>query len=122
MRRMITMAAAAALVGTAAMAPTPASAASAVAAPVAAPGPLQPAQFFGAGPHWGDDGWERRRQWREWRQHQDEMRIAEAARREAWRIEQEREQRRAWRRAMREQHGHGYGPNPAYGFGHFRSW
>ncbi len=122
MRRMITMAAAAGLVGTTAMAPTLAPAASVAAAPIAAPQPIHTAQFYGAGPHWGDDGWERRRQWREWRQQQDEMRVAEAARREAWRIEQEREQRRAWRRAMREQHGHGYGHNPAYGFGHFRSW
>jgi Spy/CpxP family protein refolding chaperone len=109
------------MVGTAAMAPTSAPAASAAAsAAIAAPGLLQPVQFYGAGPHWGDDGWERRRQWREWRQQRDEMRIAEAARREAWRIEQEREERRAWRRAMREQHGHG--PDPAYGFGRFRTW
>ena len=115
MRRMITMAAAAALVGTTAMAPTLAPAASAAAAPIAAPGPLRPVQFYGAAPFYGDDGWERRRQRREWRQHQDEARIAEAARREAWRIEQEREQRRAWRRA---QHGHG----PAYGFGQYRGW
>ena len=119
MRRLMAMAAAAVVVGTAALAPAPASAALAATAPLAATGPLQPVQFYGAGPHWGDDGWERRRQWREWRQHQDEARIAEAARREAWRTEQEREQRRAWRRAMREQQ---YGYGPAYGFGEYRSW
>jgi Spy/CpxP family protein refolding chaperone len=119
---MITVAAAAALVGAASLASTPAPAAEMGVAAIAPPSLLRPVQFYGGGPHWGDDGWERRRQWREWRQQQDEMRVAEAARREAWRIEQEREQRRAWRRAMREQHGHGYGPNPAYGFGHFRSW
>ncbi len=58
---------------------------------------------------------ERRRQWREWSRQQDEARIAEAARREAMLIEQEREQRRAWWRAKREQE---YG----YGQGYYRSW
>jgi Spy/CpxP family protein refolding chaperone len=120
MRRLLTaMAAAATLVGAATLAPTPAPAASAAAAPFAAPQSLHPVQFYGAGPHYGDHGWERRRQWREWRRERDEARIAEAARREAWRIEQEREQRRAWRRAMREQH---YGYGPAYGYGHHRGW
>lgn len=120
MRRMVTMAAAAAFVGAATLASAPAApAAERSAAPIASPSLLLPVQFYGGGPHWGDDGWERRRQWREWRQQHDEMRIAEAARREAWRIERERGQRRAWRRAMREQqHRHG----PAYGFSRYRSW
>ncbi len=52
---------------------------------------------------------------REWRQQRDEARIAEAARREAWHIEQEREQRRAWRHAQREQQ-YGHGP------GFYRGW
>ena len=65
---------------------------------------LQPVQYWGSGPQqvW-DGGWDRRAQWHEWRRERDEARIAEAARREAWRIEQEREQRRAWWRAQREQ-------------------
>ena len=113
------MAAAAVLAGAAAFAPKPVPAAGAVVAPIAAPQPLHHVQFYGAMPHSGDDGWERRRQWREWRRERDEARIAEAARREAWRIEQEREQRRAWRRAQREQH---YGYGPAYGYGHHRGW
>ncbi len=71
-------------------------------------------QFYGARPYWGDDGGERRRQWREWRRARDEARIAEAARREASRVEQERKQRWAWRRAMRERQ---YGYGPAYGYG-----
>ena len=75
-------------------------------------------QYWGSGPYQSDDGWERRRQWREWRRERDEARIAEAARREAWRIDQERKQRRAWRRAVREQYGYG----PVYGYGHQRGW
>ncbi len=109
MGRVMAMAAAAALVGAAALAPTPARAAAAAAAPFAAPQSLHPVQFYGAGPCYGDDGWERRRQWREWRRERDEARIAEAARREAWRIEQERERRRAQWRASREQR-YGYAP------------
>ena len=117
-RSLMAMAAAAALVGAVTLVPTPAPAGSAAAAPVGAAQFVHPVQFYGAGPPWGDDGWERRRQWREWRAQRDEARIAEAARREAWRIEQEREQRRAWRRAMREQYGFG----PVYGYGHHRGW
>ena len=110
MGRVMAMAAAAVLVGAATVAPTHAPAAQAAAAPVLAPQSLHPVQFYGAGPYYGDDGWERRRQWREWRRERDEARIAEAARREAWRIEQEREQRRAWRHARREQR-FGYAPS-----------
>ncbi len=119
-RSLMAMAAAAVLLGAATLATTPAPAApAAAAASVAAPELVRPVQFYGEGPYWGDDGWERRRQWREWRRARDEARIAEAARREVWRIEREREERRAWRRAMRGQH-HGYGP--AFGYGHYRSW
>lgn len=114
MRRMVALAAAAVLAGAAAFVSIPASAASAVATPPASSS-IQQVQYYGAGPHWGDDRWERRGQWREYRRERDEARIAEAARREAYRIEAEREQRRAWRRA---QHGHG----PAYGFDQYRSW
>ena len=74
-------------------------------------------QWYGpqGGPGWHyDQGWERRRAWREWRHAEDEARIAEAARREAWRIQQEREQRRAWRHAQRQQW---YGQ-----MGYWRSW
>jgi hypothetical protein len=66
-------------------------------------------QYWGAPPYRSDDDWERRRHWRERREQRDEARIAEAARREAWRIEQEREQRRAWRHPEREQR-FGYAP------------
>ncbi|ONG51104.1 hypothetical protein BKE38_16865 [Pseudoroseomonas deserti] len=79
---------------------------------VAPPGMVPPGMALAAqyqtvqywDPRGYDNGWERRQQWRAWRREQDEARIAEAARREAWRIEQEREQRRAWR------HQNGYGP------------
>ena len=96
---LMAMAAAAALVGAVTLVPTPAPAGSAAAAPIGAAQFVHHVQFYGEGPPWGDDGWERRRQWREWRR--------------------EREQRRAWRRAMREQH---YGYGPAYGYGHHRGW
>lgn len=50
-------------------------------------------QGYGSGhPDW--------RQRQEWRRARDEARIAEAARQEAWRIQQEHEQRREWRRAQ----------------------
>ncbi len=51
------------------------------------------AQGYGS----GQPGW---RQRQEWRRARDEARIAEAARQEAWRIQQEHEQRREWRRAQ----------------------
>lgn len=107
MRRMITMAAAAAFVGAATLALAPAApAAERSAAPIASPSLLRPVQFYGGVPYYGGD-WERRRHGREWRRERDGRRIEEAARREAWRIEREREERRAWRRAMREQYGYG---------------
>jgi hypothetical protein len=55
--------------------------------------------------------WHGRRDWDERNHHRrqlrrayEEERIAEAARREAWRIERERAERRAWRHAQRERH------------------
>jgi len=51
---------------------------------------------------WDERRWHRREQRRAY----DEERIAEAARREAWRIERERAERRAWRHAQRERHWH----------------
>jgi hypothetical protein len=106
----MTLIAATAALGLTALAPASGSAAPAVAAaPVAPSGMVHTVQYWGAAPHYAHDGWERRQQWREWRRERDEARIAEAARREAWRIEQEREQRRAWRHAQREQR-FGYAP------------
>jgi hypothetical protein len=90
------------------LAPAGASAAPAAQVPAAAAHVVQPVQYWEPRPY--DGGWERRQQWREWRRERDEARIAEAARREAWRIEQEREQRRAWRQ------DHGFGP------GYHRGW
>jgi hypothetical protein len=90
------------------LAPAGASAASGARLPAASGGTIHTVQYWEPRPY--DGGWERRQQWREWRRERDEARIAEAARREAWRIEQEREQRRAWR------NDHGYGP------GYQRGW
>ena len=102
--------------GLSALAPASGSAALvATVAPIAPDAAIHTVQYWGAGPHYADDGWERRQRWREWRRERDEARIVEAARREAWRIEQEREQRRAWRRAQGEQQ-YGYGP------GFYRGW
>ncbi|MBR0663856.1 hypothetical protein GXW71_05735 [Roseomonas hellenica] len=59
--------------------------------------------------------WERRRQWREMRQARDQARIEEAARREAQRIEEERQERRARWRARREAEAqYGYAPGSSY--------
>ena len=71
-------------------------------APVVPLETVRTVQYWVAGPQNADEDWERRRQWREWRRQQDEARIAEAARREAMQIKQEREQHRAWWRAKRE--------------------
>ncbi len=46
------------------------------------------------------------RHWQEQRRARDRARIAEAARREARRIEREREERRAWHHAHRRYHDH----------------
>ncbi len=90
----------AALGGTAAQVPS--TAAAAQVSPDAAL--LHTTQYYGERPYRGD--WEPRHRWREHRRAHDEARIAEAARREAYRIEQERMQRRAGRHAQREPHGH----------------
>jgi hypothetical protein len=119
-RTLMALAAASALVVGGALAPNPVQAAGFAAAPYATPSFLRPVQFYGTGPSDDDGRWERRREWREWRERQDEARIGDAARREAWRIEQEREQRRAWWRAQCEQQ-HGYAPAYGYG-GHQRGW
>ena len=96
----------AALGGTAARVPRAAAAAAAAAAAQVSldAALLHTAQYYGERPYRGD--WGPRHRWREQRRAHDEARIAEAARREAYRIEQERMQRRAWRHAQREPHGH----------------
>ena len=61
-------------------------------------------QYYGER-HYGGD-WGPRHRWREHRRARDEARIAEAARREAYRIQQERAYRRAARHARRDHYGH----------------
>lgn len=79
------------------------------------------AQPYDQAPAWNGGYDDRRERWREHRRERDEARIAEAARREAAQIDAEREQRRAWRRQMRDQgFAPGYGQNgwqggPAWG-------
>lgn len=102
MRRIVVAAAAAMTTSLLTLTAHNASAAPAATSVAAPPAVAQTVQYWYQRPY--DGNWERRQQWREWRRERDEARIAEAARREAWRIEQEREQRRAWR------HQHGYGP------------
>ena len=82
-----------------------ASAAQAAPQPSASAVPAQMVQYYVQPRHYDDD-WERRRYWREQRRARDDARIAEAARREAYRIEQERMQRRAWRHAERQRYGY----------------
>ena len=65
---------------------------------------LHTAQYYGERPYGGDRG--PRHRWREHRRARDEARIAEAARREAYRIQQERAYRRAARHARRDHYGH----------------
>ena len=65
---------------------------------------LHTAQYHGERHYRGD--WGPRHHWREHRRARDEARIAEAARREAYRIEQERAYRRAARHARRDHYGH----------------
>ncbi len=65
---------------------------------------LHNAQYYGERPYGGD--WGPRHRWREHRRARDEARIAEAARREAYRIQQERAYRRAARHARRDHYGH----------------
>jgi hypothetical protein len=108
MRRIMMVLAAAIAVNSITLAPPRASAAPVGKVSAAQAGAVSRVQYWEPRPY--DGGWERRQQWREWRRERDEARIAETARREAWRIEQEREQRRAWRQ------DHGYGP------GYNRGW
>ena len=55
---------------------------------------------------YGRGNWSGRHQWQERRRARDEARIAEAARREAYEIERERADRRAWRHAQRHLHSY----------------
>ena len=96
---------AAALGGMGSLTAAPASAAQATTAPDSAPALVRTVQYYGERRYY-DNRRERRLHWREHRRTRDEARIAEAARREAWRIEQERAQRRAWRHAQRERYGY----------------
>lgn len=84
------------------LAPKGASAASATAAPDhARHGLAEPVQYYpDRYGHGGFDAW--RHEQRHMRRAHEEERIAEAARREARRIEIERAERRAWRHAHRE--------------------
>ena len=93
----------AALGGTAARVPSAAAAAAAAHVPPDA-ALLHTAQYYGE--RFYRDGWEPRHRWREHRRAHEEARIAEAARREAYWVEQERMQRRAWRHAQREPNRH----------------
>lgn len=102
MRRIVVAAAAAMTASLLTLAAHNASAAPAATSVAAPPAVAQTVQYWNQRPY--DGNWERRQQWQELRRERDEARIAEAARREAWRIEQEREQRRAWL------HQRGYGP------------
>ena len=114
MRRTTLTTIAAAALTLAALAPTGGSAAPTAAASAAPGGAVHAVQYWGTAPQpWDGGDWERRQRWREWRAWRDEARIAEAARREAWRIEREREERRAWWRAQQRYGGYG----PGYGRG-----
>jgi hypothetical protein len=64
---------------------------------------LHAAQYYGERPYRGD--WGPRHRWREHRRAHDEARIAEAARREAYRIQQGRAYRHAARHARRDHYG-----------------
>src|SRR5690349_15615416 len=105
MRKSMLATAVTAGLGVPTLAPAHASTFPAVIAPLDAAQAIHSIQYWGAGPQAGYEGWQQRRQSR---QQQDEARVAEAARREAMQIEREREQRRAWHRAQREQQ-YGYG-------------
>jgi hypothetical protein len=61
---------------------------------------LSTVQYRGERPYGG--GWERRHA----RRARDEARMAAAARREAYRIRQERAHRRAWRPSQRDRYGY----------------
>jgi hypothetical protein len=104
-RNAVVVLAAVALGGIVGLTSVPASALQGTAAPEIGRQVMQPIQYYSGRPY-HDERWERRRYWREHRRMRDEARIAEAARREAWRIEQEQAARRAWRHAQRERYGY----------------
>ena len=96
---------AATLGGMAGLLPSPASATQATTLVGGSRHLAQPAQYSGEQRRY-DGGWDQRREWREHRRAREEARIAEAARREAYRIEQERAERRAWRHVQPERDGY----------------
>lgn len=87
------------------LAPSGVPAAPATAPPGVARHAAEPVQYS---PDWRAQGdfEERRHHRRQLRRAHEEERIAEAARREARRIEIERAERRAWRHGQRERHGY----------------
>lgn len=98
------------LLAAAAVAAVLVGAGGAVAAPATAPFPVsrhsaEPVQYY---PDWRGrpDFEEHRHHRRQLRHAYEQERIAEAARREARRLEIERAERRAWRHAQRERHGY----------------
>jgi uncharacterized membrane protein YhiD involved in acid resistance len=105
--RRLTMAAlaAAAALGVTAVAPNAATAASASAPSMIIEAVVHTVQYYGPRHHY-DGHRARHRHWREHRRAREEARIADAARREAHRIEQERAARRAWRHAGRDHYGY----------------
>jgi hypothetical protein len=107
MRRM-TMAVMAlvAALGGAAVLPTGAEAAQPVTRAEMGQPPVQPVQYYGDHRPYDGGGWASRHHWREHRRARDEARIAEAARREAYQIERERAERRAWRQAQRQHYSY----------------
>jgi hypothetical protein len=77
------------------------------AAPLGAHRPAAAEQVRYHGDWRGRRGWDEHRHYRrQFRRAHEEERIAEAARRERWRIERERAERRAWRHAGRERYGY----------------
>ncbi|MBX6374522.1 MAG: hypothetical protein IRZ13_09845 [Acetobacteraceae bacterium] len=81
----------------------------------AEPVPVQ--YYYDRGPY----AWQRHEYRRERRRAREQARINEAARREAWRIERERQARRTARQAWRQQqYGYGYGYRAPQGY--YRSW
>ena len=83
----------------------------AVAAPAVAPlgvarHAAEPVQYYPAPYGYRGEFEEHRYHRRQMRRAHEEERIAEAARREAWRIERERAEHRAFRHAQRERYGY----------------
>ncbi len=105
--RRITVAAAAFLAALAGVPSSPAEASQSRQMSAAPNALVQPVNHYyapyGGGRYYG--GGERRGDWHAYRRAEDRARIAEAARREAMRIERERAARRAWHQAHRQQYG-----------------